>query len=87
MCLLLVSLAVAVVSHLIVGMVAAYRDGSSQRALLTWFRAMRVYAVLMAVNMALNVFTNGPNWWAMMLSVVGAAYLLYALVVFYRTVR
>ena len=85
--LLVAALAIAVVSHLIVRTVLAYQDGKSQAALLVWFRALRVYAVLLAANMAANVITCGPNWWAMLFSVVGAAYLLYALLTFWYAVR
>ena len=81
------ALGAAILSHLILQSVAQYRDGKSQLALLVWFRAMRVYGVLLAANMAANIVIGGGSHWGLVLSAIGAIYLAYALIVFYRTVR
>lgn len=84
---LLLAVAVVLASHVIVRTVVAYRDGRSQAALLTWFRALRVYGLFLALNMVANIVLNGSAIWGLWLSVLGAVYMVYALVRFLCTVR
>lgn len=83
---LLVALGVVGASHRIVKEVLQYRDGKSQEALLIWFRAIRAYGLLLALNMTINIAYGGPPSWGLWLPTVGAMYLLYALIRFLRVV-
>ena len=86
-CLVLVSLATVVIAHLVTVTARRRHNGQSQLAVLGLFAAMRLYALMLAVNMSANALTGRANNWAFYLFIFANVYLLYSLIAFYRLVR
>lgn len=84
---LLTATGLSVASHLVIGTVLSYKDGKSQEALLVWFRAVRAYSALLALNMAANLLLGIGSTWGLILTTLGAIYLLYAMLCFLKVVR
>ena len=83
----MVALAIVVVAHLIVVTVRRRQNGHSQAAVLSWFSAVRLYGLMLAVNMAANAVTGRQNAWAFYLFGMATLWLLYSLARFLRLIR
>lgn len=86
-CLAFVSLATAVIAHLITVTVYRRRNGQSQSAILSFFAAVRLYAAMLAVNMAANAWSGRATDWALYLFAAANVWLLYSLVKFWVLIR
>ena len=81
------ALGLAVAAHLIIRCVLPYQDGRSHLALLSLFRALRFYWLLIAASMGINIACGVAPWGSLILPSLGSAYLLYALIRFLKMVR
>jgi hypothetical protein len=78
----MLSIAMVIMSHIILRTIKVRKDGMMQTRLCSLFSAMRLYFMMLAINMVANVITDSSVSYGFYLVVVANVWLLYSFTLF-----